>query len=174
MDKINNRSPLRYPGGKTRACGKLGTILEEHFDIVKFNSIVSPFFGGGSFEFFIQNNYQLNIIANDRFVPLYNFWCCCKLDKKRLCEKLTKNINLIGRQEFVSLREKIMEEKNKLNQFKSYYCGVSIHNEVKCVLWENFLFTTWFFNFETVLLFSVRMMHQNLVFKSINAPSESN
>tara|TARA_B110000971_G_scaffold215280_1_gene248506 strand:- start:125 stop:919 length:795 start_codon:yes stop_codon:yes gene_type:complete len=121
MDKINNRSPLRYPGGKTRACGKLGTILEEHFDIVKFSSIVSPFFGGGSFEFHIQNNHQLNIIANDRFVPLYNFWCCCKLDKKRLCEKLTKNINLIGRQEFVSLREKIMEENNTLNQSVMYF-----------------------------------------------------
>ena len=33
MDNITNKSPLRYPGGKTRACKKLEIILKEHFDI---------------------------------------------------------------------------------------------------------------------------------------------
>ena len=77
MDNITNKSPLRYPGGKTRACKKLEIILKEHFDISEFDNFVSPFFGGGSFEFHIQNNYQLNIIANDKFTPLYNFWNIC-------------------------------------------------------------------------------------------------
>ena len=54
---LTNKSPLRYPGGKTRACKILDVILKEHFDISKFNNIVSPFFGGGSFEFHIQNNF---------------------------------------------------------------------------------------------------------------------
>src|SRR3989338_4368122 len=93
MNKISNNSPLRYPGGKTRACKKLDTILKKHFDISKFNNIVSPFFGGGSFEFHIQNNYGLNIIANDKFVPLYNFWKTCKSDKENLCKELTKKID---------------------------------------------------------------------------------
>ena len=53
----NNKSPLRYPGGKTRACKPLDIILNEEFDISSFKSISSPFFGGGSFEFYIQNNY---------------------------------------------------------------------------------------------------------------------
>ena len=93
MDKINNRSPLRYPGGKTRACKKLDAIMKEHFDVSKFNNIVSPFFGGGSFEFYIQNNYNLNIIANDKFTPLYNFWDTCKLNKENLCKELNVKIN---------------------------------------------------------------------------------
>lgn len=29
--KTNNKSPLRYPGGKTRACNILDKIFQEHF-----------------------------------------------------------------------------------------------------------------------------------------------
>ena len=65
MDKHLNVSPLRYPGGKTRACKSLDIILNENFDIKTFNKLVSPFFGGGSFEFHLQNKYGLEIIAND-------------------------------------------------------------------------------------------------------------
>lgn len=121
MNEINNISPLRYPGGKTRACKKLDTILNEYFDISKFNNIVSPFFGGGSFEFHMQNNYGLNIIANDKFVPLYNFWKTCKLDKVNLCKELTKKIDLIDKEEFTNLRKIIMKENNKLNQSIMYF-----------------------------------------------------
>jgi DNA adenine methylase len=121
LNKTSNNSPLRYPGGKTRACKKLDTILKTHFDISKFNNIVSPFFGGGSFEFHIQNNYGLNIIANDKFVPLYNFWKTCKLDKENLCKELVKKIDLIDKKEFNNLRDKIMTENNKLNQSIMYF-----------------------------------------------------
>ena len=65
MEQTSNISPLRYPGGKTRACKILETIMKEHFDISDFDNLISPFFGGGSFEFYIQNKYALNIIAND-------------------------------------------------------------------------------------------------------------
>ena len=119
--EIMNKSPLRYPGGKTRACKKLDTILKEHFDIMTFNNIVSPFFGGGSFEFYIQNNYQLNIIANDKFIPLYNFWKICKYNKHELCIELNKKLNKIDKNEFINMREKIMKEKNELNQSIMYF-----------------------------------------------------
>ena len=69
---INNVSPLRYPGGKTRACKYLKPIIDKYFDINKFDNLISPFFGGGSFEFYLQNHYNINIIANDKFKPLYN------------------------------------------------------------------------------------------------------
>ena len=121
MYKIKNNSPLRYPGGKTRACKKLDSILKEHFDISEFDNIVSPFFGGGSFEFHIQNNHQLKIIANDRFTPLYNFWTTCKFDNEHLCKALNEKLYLIDKQEFTSLREKIMNEKNELIQSIMYF-----------------------------------------------------
>jgi DNA adenine methylase len=119
--KTNNTSPLRYPGGKTRACKVLDIILRKHFDISKFDNILSPFFGGGSFEFYIQNNYGLKIIANDKFVPLYSFWKTCKLDNKNLCKELVKKLNLVDKKEFTNLREKIMEEKNDLNKSIMYF-----------------------------------------------------
>jgi DNA adenine methylase len=118
---LSNKSPLRYPGGKTRACKILDTILNEHFDVSEFDNFVSPFFGGGSFEFHIQNNYKLNIIANDKFTPLYNFWSICKSDKENLCNELTKKIDLIDKEEFASLRKTIMEEDNTLNQSIMYF-----------------------------------------------------
>ena len=37
------------------------------------NETNNNFFGGGSFEIHLQNQYDLNIIANDKFTPLYNF-----------------------------------------------------------------------------------------------------
>jgi len=118
---ITNKSPLRYPGGKTRACKPLEVILNEHFDMNSFNTIVSPFFGGGSFEFYIQNKYQLNILANDKFTPLYHFWTVCKHDKNKLCNELHRKINCIEKEHFTSIREKIMDEDDKLNQSIMYF-----------------------------------------------------
>jgi len=118
---IKNKSPLRYPGGKTRACKTLDTILKNNFDIKKFDNIISPFFGGGSFEFYIQNNYQLNIIANDKFTPLYNFWATCKTDKSNLCKRLVKQLNIIDKDKFIEYRKKIMKEKNTLEQSVMYF-----------------------------------------------------
>ena len=85
--------------------------MMEHFDISHFDTFISPFFGGGSFEFHIQNDYELNIIANDKFTPLYNFWNICKNNKESLCAELSKKIDLVDKDDFTSLRKQIMEEK---------------------------------------------------------------
>lgn len=116
-----NKSPLRYPGGKTRACKKLDEILNKYFQIEQYNNIISPFFGGGSFEFYIQNKYNLNIIANDKFIPLYNFWYNCKYDKELLCTNLYQNINIIDKEIFNKYRKNILIEDNKLQQAIMYF-----------------------------------------------------
>lgn len=121
ISDINNKSPLRYPGGKTRACSKLETIIEEHFNMCDFDNLVSPFLGGGSFEFHIQNKYHLKIIGNDKFIPLYNFWNTCKNDKENLCIGLSKKIDSIHKEEFHRLRGEIMEETDKLSQGIMYF-----------------------------------------------------
>lgn len=118
---INNVSPLRYPGGKTRACFKLYSILQKYYDLSNFDTIISPFFGGGSFEFYMQNNHKLNIIANDKFVPLFNFWSSCKYDKENLCNKLYKEVDKITKDKFNDLRKSIINEKNILEQSVSFF-----------------------------------------------------
>jgi DNA adenine methylase len=101
---INNISPLRYPGGKTRACKVLDKILIKHFNINNIENIISPFFGGGSFEFFLQNNYKVNLIVNDKFKPLYSFWNQCKSNKNNLIEEIKKNKD-VDKEKFKNFRE---------------------------------------------------------------------
>ena len=121
MNKLNNTSPLRYPGGKTRACKKLERIINEYFDMSKIDTIISPFFGGGSFEFYLQNNYNIDIIANDKFTPLYNFWNVCKYNKDELSMNLYKKLNTITKDKFIDIRQNIMIETNTLLQAIQYF-----------------------------------------------------
>lgn len=117
---INNKSPLRYPGGKTRACKKLDEILQQHFTLTEFNTLVSPFFGGGSFEFFLQNKYKLNIIGNDKFKPLYTFWNTCKTNKPNLVKKLY-DCKDVTKTDFANYRDLILQESNDLTQAYYYF-----------------------------------------------------
>jgi DNA adenine methylase len=116
-----NQSPLRYPGGKTRACKILDEIVSQHFEISEFDRIISPFFGGGSFEFYMQNKYHLRIIANDKFTPLSNFWKTCKSNKDELVQELEKKIDRISKTEFLEYRAQIMEEPQQLEQSIMYF-----------------------------------------------------
>ena len=82
-----NKSPLRYPGGKTRACKVLHSIVSERFDMSQVRRLRSPFFGGGSFEMHLQNLYpHLQVIANDKYKPLICFWTACKKHNQHLAE----------------------------------------------------------------------------------------
>ena len=66
-----NKSPLRYPGGKSRAIKILDKYVLDYYPTRKL--LLSPFMGGGSFELHLQNKgYQVK--ANDLFKPLYTFW----------------------------------------------------------------------------------------------------
>jgi DNA adenine methylase len=116
-----NQSPLRYPGGKTRACKILDEIICQQFDISAFDRIISPFFGGGSFEFYMQNKYNLCIIANDKFSPLANFWRVCKTHRDELVAELEKKIDRISKTEFLEYRAQIMEEPQQLEQSIMYF-----------------------------------------------------
>jgi len=116
-----NQSPLRYPGGKTRACKILDEIVCQQFDISAFDRIISPFFGGGSFEFYLQNKYHLRIIANDKFTPLANFWLTCKTHRDELVAELEKKIDRISKTEFLEYRDQIIGEPQQLEQSVMYF-----------------------------------------------------
>ena len=63
-------SPLRYAGGKSKA---VGLILSE-LPKLKHKRIVSPFFGGGSFELCVSQSLGVEVIGYDVFEMLTNFW----------------------------------------------------------------------------------------------------
>jgi DNA adenine methylase len=106
---MQNKSPLRYPGGKTRACTTLTEILEQHFDITQYTTIASPFFGGGSFEFHLQGRFKKKLLVNDKFTPLYRFWKQVKDDKLALCGALRAILGKgVTKADFSKFRETIM------------------------------------------------------------------
>lgn len=117
---INNVSPLRYPGGKTRACAIIHDVILQNFNITDFDTVVSPFFGGGSFEFYLQNRYGFKLVVNDKFRPLYNFWNQVKVNKKILCEELRK-INSVSKQQFTDYRNSIMSLNDDMLQQSIQY-----------------------------------------------------
>lgn len=66
------KSPLRYPGGKSRALKFLSQFLPK--DIDEFGE---PFFGGGSLGLYVAQNPQysgVKIYANDLNYELFCFW----------------------------------------------------------------------------------------------------
>lgn len=64
------KSPLRYPGGKSRAIKSIVPYFE------KSESYIFPFLGGGSIELFMMDSTSSNIICYDIFEPLVDFWNC--------------------------------------------------------------------------------------------------
>jgi len=117
---LNNISPLRYPGGKTRACKIIDTVITENFDITQFDTLCSPFCGGNSFEFYFQNKYNHKLIVNDKFTPLYNFWKQIKTNKDILFDELNK-ITSVSKEQFTNYRNTIMELNNNMLQQSLQY-----------------------------------------------------
>ena len=64
------KTPLRYPGGKSRAAAKLYPKFPDH--IKEFRE---PFLGGGSMAIhFSKCNPDTPVWVNDTYYYLYNFW----------------------------------------------------------------------------------------------------
>jgi DNA adenine methylase len=113
------KSPLRYPGGKTRACNILDEIINEKgFDK---SVVISPFFGGGSFEFFLRTKYDSKLIVNDKFKPLISFWKSVQTRKVELCSELRKLLNVVSKSIFSTMRDTIMEDTDDFIQGYKYF-----------------------------------------------------
>ena len=96
-----NKSPLRYPGGKTRALSILERYLRTEYP--GRSILLSPFLGGGSFEL-DQAEKGFQVYANDLFVPLYTFWQVLKSDPKGLHASILSRVP-VSKEEFLRLRQ---------------------------------------------------------------------
>ena len=82
----SHKTPLRYPGGKSRACTKMDPYLLKVSDCREYRE---PFLGGGSVAIYITKKYpHLDIWVNDLYKPLYNFWRVLQDDGNALYETL--------------------------------------------------------------------------------------
>ena len=66
------KTPLRYPGGKSRACTKMDPYFP---DLGEYDEFREPFLGGGSVAIHITKKHpDVKIWVNDLYEPLVNFW----------------------------------------------------------------------------------------------------
>jgi site-specific DNA-adenine methylase len=88
------KTPLRYPGGKSRACVKMDPYFP---DLLNYDEFREPFLGGGSVAIHITKKYpNLNIWVNDLYEPLVNFW---------------QQLQMFG----VDMKDKLVDLKSKYN-----------------------------------------------------------
>jgi DNA adenine methylase len=77
------KSPLRYPGGKSRAVDLIATLVPE------FDEYREPFLGGGSvFLYLKQANTNKRFWVNDLYPELYAFWKMLQNDVNLLFNKI--------------------------------------------------------------------------------------
>jgi DNA adenine methylase len=82
------KTPLRYPGGKSRAVAKMAKFLPDLEDYTEYRE---PFLGGGSMAIWMTQRYPyLNVWVNDLYEPLYNFWKVLQDEGKQLRDELVK------------------------------------------------------------------------------------
>lgn len=98
------KTPLRYPGGKSRAIQD----IETHFpvNLSQFNEYREPFIGGGSVFIYLKQKYpHLTYWINDLNPELYYFWKIAQSDLDKLITeiKYIKNNNQDGKALFQNL-----------------------------------------------------------------------
>jgi DNA adenine methylase len=107
------KTPLRYPGGKSRACEKMGPYFP---DLRNYDEFREPFLGGGSVAIYITKKYpNLDIWVNDLYEPLVNFWQQLQIFGNDLKDKLVdlktaNNTPELARELFLQAKEQINDQ----------------------------------------------------------------
>ena len=77
------KSPLRYPGGKSRAVDLISTLVP------KFDEFREPFLGGGSIFVYLKQKFpQKKFWVNDLYLELFKFWEMSQKDVDAVIEKV--------------------------------------------------------------------------------------
>tara|TARA_B100001996_G_scaffold3005_1_gene2615 strand:+ start:476 stop:1336 length:861 start_codon:yes stop_codon:yes gene_type:complete len=105
------KTPLRYPGGKSRACTKMDPYFPDLRNYVEFRE---PFLGGGSVALHVTKKYpHLKITVNDLYEPLINFWVQLQTFGDELTEKLRQYKSTHS--DPVGAKELFLESKEAIN-----------------------------------------------------------
>jgi DNA adenine methylase len=119
------KTPCRYPGGKSRACEKMGPYFP---DLRNYDEFREPFLGGGSVAIYITKKYPyLDIWVNDLYEPLVNFWQQLQMFgndlKNELVDcKLAYNTPELAKELFLKSKENINDEsETNFNRAVAFY-----------------------------------------------------
>lgn len=98
------KSPLRYPGGKSRSVELISTIIPE------FDEFREPFLGGGSIFMYAKQRFPTKIFwINDLYFELYKFWEMSQKDVDALINKIYewRNKYIVGKELHKFLNENL-------------------------------------------------------------------
>jgi DNA adenine methylase len=111
------KSPLRYPGGKSRAVETIAQLLPD------FDEFREPFLGGGSVFVYVKQRFpNKKYWVNDLYTELYNFW---KMTQKNIDGVIVKvyewkNKYQIGKELYQFLNENF-EKFNDLERAAAFF-----------------------------------------------------
>ena len=118
-------TPLRYPGGKSRAI----KFLSQH--LPKVESYREPFLGGGSMALYVTQTYpNTDVWVNDLYYPLYAFWVTLRDHGQQLCDDLRELKTELG-ESYDAHRMAFDDAKDKLNN-DLYESGFNFYVANKC------------------------------------------
>ncbi|SMP10286.1 DNA adenine methylase [Desulfurobacterium pacificum] len=106
------KSPLRYPGGKSKAVKFLASFFPQ-----EFKELREPMFGGGSITFYwVQKKPRCRFLAGEINYDLYCFWKELKYNKDNLIREIKKIKSSYsdGRKLF----NEIIERREKIDDFQ--------------------------------------------------------
>ena len=119
------KTPLRWPGGKSRACQKISPYFP---DLRNYDEFREPFLGGGSVAIYVAKKYpSLDIWVNDLYEPLVNFWQQLQMFgndlKNELSDcKLAYNTPELARELFLKSKEHVNEKEiSSLDRAVAFY-----------------------------------------------------
>jgi len=111
---LSHRSPLRYPGGKTRAVEAITSYFPKGL-----TQLLSPFFGGGSVELFMASK-GVFVFGFDVFLPLVEFWQCLLQQPQQLAAEVQK-WHPLSKQNFYNLQKAQPLFKTRVQRAAAYY-----------------------------------------------------
>jgi DNA adenine methylase len=108
------KSPLRYPGGKSRAVKIISKYIPK--DTIQ---LCSPFFGGGSLEIYCAQN-GIRVYGYDSFRPLVDFWQVLLKNPQKLAASV-KKYHPLKKEKFYELQKLQIQSKSKLERASVFF-----------------------------------------------------
>jgi DNA adenine methylase len=126
------KSPLRYPGGKSKAIAQILQYVPSDFSEYR-----EPFVGGGSVFIYLKQKYpRLRVWVNDLNVDLYCFWKCAQFNMDELVQSILriKNSDVAGKDLFVELTTPDVDQLSEFERAVRFFVlnRISFSGTVDC------------------------------------------
>ena len=156
------KTPLRYPGGKSRTI----KFLSNH--LPTFESYREPFLGGGSMALYVTQTFpRTEVWVNDLYMPLYAFWKVLRDQGQRLSDDLRELKTELGESPDAH-REAFNNAKLALNANNNSNLALNVNDEYSLAFNFYVINKCSFSGLSESSSFSEQASRQNFTFRGID------